>query len=77
MSNAHTLQPMSDGSLDIVQTVSELRATRPRAIAEALITLDQDEALRERLIAEGRKRLECFSWSNCAQATLEVYREIA
>jgi hypothetical protein len=36
MSNAHTLQPMSDGSLDIVQTVSELRATRPRAIAEAL-----------------------------------------
>ena len=36
MSNAHTLQPMSDGTLDIVKTVSELRATRPRAIAEAL-----------------------------------------
>jgi len=48
-----------------------------RAIAEALVTLDQDEALRTRLIAEGYKRLACFSWSNCAQATLAVYRELA
>jgi len=48
-----------------------------RAIAEALVTLDQDEALRARLIAEGHKRLACFSWSNCAQATLAVYRELA
>jgi hypothetical protein len=29
MSNTHTLQPTSDGRLDILQTVSELRATRP------------------------------------------------
>ncbi len=48
-----------------------------RAIAEALVTLDQDDAVRERLITEGRKRLERFSWSNCAKAILEVYREMA
>lgn len=48
-----------------------------RAIAQALVTLDQDEVLRERLIAEGRQRLALFSWSNCAKATLDVYREIA
>ena len=48
-----------------------------RAIAEALVTLDRDEALRARLIAEGHKRVACFSWSKCAQATLAVYRELA
>ena len=47
-----------------------------RAIAEALVTLDQDETVRQRLIAEGHKRLERFSWSTCAQATLAVYREL-
>jgi len=48
-----------------------------RAIAAALVTLDRDEALRARLIAEGHKRVACFSWSKCAQATLAVYRELA
>jgi glycosyltransferase involved in cell wall biosynthesis len=48
-----------------------------RAIAEALATLDRDEALRERLVAEGYKQLERFSWSTCAKATLAVYREMA
>ena len=46
------------------------------AIAEALVTLDQDETVRQRLVAEGHRRLECFSWSTCAQATLAVYREL-
>ena len=46
------------------------------AIAEALVTLEQDETVRQRLIAEGHKRLERFSWSSCAQATLAVYREL-
>jgi glycosyltransferase involved in cell wall biosynthesis len=48
-----------------------------RAIAEALVTLDRDEAMRERLIAEGYKQMERFSWSNCAKTTLEVYQEMA
>jgi glycosyltransferase involved in cell wall biosynthesis len=47
-----------------------------QAIAEALQRLEYDEALRERLIAEGYKRLQLFSWSQCAQATLDVYRAL-
>jgi glycosyltransferase involved in cell wall biosynthesis len=47
-----------------------------RAIAEALVILDQDEMVRQQLIAEGYKQLERFSWSTCAQATLAVYREL-
>jgi glycosyltransferase involved in cell wall biosynthesis len=47
------------------------------AIARALETLDEDSTLRDRLVAEGRRRLELFSWTECARATLEVYKEIA
>jgi glycosyltransferase involved in cell wall biosynthesis len=47
------------------------------AMAEALVRLDQDAALRARCIAEGRKRLELFSWGRCAQMTLAVYQEVA
>jgi glycosyltransferase involved in cell wall biosynthesis len=47
------------------------------AMAEALVRLDQDAAVRARCIAEGRKRLALFRWSHCARATLEVYREVA
>jgi glycosyltransferase involved in cell wall biosynthesis len=47
-----------------------------QAIAEALVTLDRDHALREKLIAAGHAQLERFSWSNCAKATLAVYREL-
>ncbi len=48
-----------------------------QAIAQALVTVDADEALRTRLVAEGRKRLSLFSWKECARKTLAVYREIA
>ena len=47
------------------------------AMAEALVRLDHDAALRARCIAEGRKRLELFSWSRCARTTLTVYQEVA
>ena len=47
------------------------------AIARALRTLDEDEALRDRLIAAGRQRLGRFDWTETARATLEVYREVA
>ena len=46
------------------------------AMAEAMVTLDQDSALREKLIAAGHTQLERFSWSKCAKATLEVYGEL-
>jgi glycosyltransferase involved in cell wall biosynthesis len=47
-----------------------------RAMAEAMVTLDPDSALREKRIAAGHTQLERFSWSNCAKATLAVYREL-
>lgn len=47
------------------------------AIAKALSVLDEDDALRERLIAAGHQRLALFSFDACAKATLEVYREAA
>jgi len=47
------------------------------AIARALTALDEDEVLRERLIAAGRQRLARFDWAESARATLDVYREVA
>jgi glycosyltransferase involved in cell wall biosynthesis len=47
------------------------------AIAGALSRLDQDERLRERLIAAGRDRLAQYDWAKTARATLEIYREAA
>jgi len=47
-----------------------------QAIAEAMQRLEYDEVLRERLIAEGNKRLQLFSWSRCAQVTLDVYKAL-
>jgi glycosyltransferase involved in cell wall biosynthesis len=46
------------------------------AMAEAMVTLDPDSALREKRIAAGHTQFERFSWSNCAKATLAVYREL-
>jgi len=47
-----------------------------QAIADALVLLDQDETVRQRIIAAGYQPLERFSWRACAQATLAVYREL-
>jgi glycosyltransferase involved in cell wall biosynthesis len=46
------------------------------AIAGALLALDKDQILRERLIAAGRQRLALFDWAECARATLEIYRDV-
>jgi len=48
-----------------------------RAMGAALQTLDRDEALRARLSAAGRQRVQRFCWRACAQATLATYREVA
>ena len=47
------------------------------AIAGALMQLDRDEILREKLIAAGRQRLEAFDWTKTARATLGIYRDVA
>jgi glycosyltransferase involved in cell wall biosynthesis len=47
------------------------------AIAQAMLDLSQDEALRQRLIAAGHENVKRFSWSKAAAETLKVLREAA
>ena len=42
------------------------------AIADAMLQLSQDEALRQRLIAAGHENVKRFSWQKAAQETLAV-----
>jgi glycosyltransferase involved in cell wall biosynthesis len=39
---------------------------------EKLVSLKENENLRQELIEKGKKRVKLFSWSKCAQETLEV-----
>lgn len=48
----------------------------PAEIASALILLEKDAALRSRLIENGLKRVQRFSWDNCAAATLAAYGDM-
>ncbi|MGH9672782.1 MAG: glycosyltransferase family 4 protein [Bryobacteraceae bacterium] len=45
------------------------------AIAESLSRLVSDEAVRDRLAAEGPRRARRFSWRAAAESTLRVFRE--
>lgn len=45
------------------------------AIAEAMLRLSRDEALRQRLIAAGYKNVKRFSWEKAARETLEVLKK--
>ncbi|MCE7983831.1 MAG: glycosyltransferase family 1 protein [Caldilinea sp. CFX5] len=47
------------------------------AIAEAMLQLSQDEALRQRLIAAGYENVKRFSWEKAAQETLAVLLQVA
>ena len=47
------------------------------AIAQAMLQLSQDEALRQRLIAAGYENVKRFSWEKAAQETLRVLEEAA
>jgi glycosyltransferase involved in cell wall biosynthesis len=47
------------------------------AIAQAMLRLSQDEALRQELIAAGRRNVERFSWEKAAAETLAVLEEAA
>ena len=44
-------------------------------LSEKLKTLLSDDALREELVAKGRKRAQQFSWEKCAQQTLNVIKK--
>jgi glycosyltransferase involved in cell wall biosynthesis len=43
------------------------------AVAEALIRIVGDQALREDLVRRGHARLGAFSWARCAEGTLESW----
>jgi len=49
---------------------------QPDAIAQAMIQIAEDEAVRHRLIAAGRKRAAEFSWRRAARETLAVYTKL-
>ncbi|MCW8130629.1 MAG: glycosyltransferase [Planctomycetota bacterium] len=44
----------------------------PQAIAETLARIHEDEALREQLVARGRKRLEAYTWTRSAENLFEA-----
>ncbi|MEZ4836330.1 MAG: glycosyltransferase family 1 protein [Caldilineaceae bacterium] len=47
------------------------------AIADAMLRLSQDEALRQQLIAAGHENVKRFSWQKAAQETLAVLEKAA
>lgn len=51
--------------------------TDVEAMAEAMLRLSQDEALRQRLIAAGYANVQRFSWAKAAAETLAVLEEAA
>ena len=47
------------------------------AIADAMLRLSQDEALRQRLIAAGHENVKRFSWAKAASETLALFVRVA
>jgi Glycosyltransferase len=48
----------------------------PEQLAEALVRVLNDRALRETLRAKGFERAKQFTWERAARMTLAVYREV-
>lgn len=46
-------------------------------LADALLRVVQDDALRGRLVRDGMARARSYSWDACAQGVTEVYQRIA
>jgi alpha-1,3-rhamnosyl/mannosyltransferase len=47
------------------------------AMAQALLSLVEDAALRERLARAGIARAREFTWARCADRTVGIYRTVA
>jgi len=45
-------------------------------ITEAMLKITSDNVLRDKLMHLGHKRLEQFSWTKCAEETLEVFKSV-
>ncbi len=48
----------------------------PAAYLEAMVKLTADTSFRDNLSSKGREQARRFSWSKCAQETVDIYREI-
>ena len=46
------------------------------AIADAILRLATDDALRARLVERGLENVKRFSWAKCARETLEVLESV-
>lgn len=51
-------------------------ADSPAQLAEAMLRVANDAALRGELAKRGRERVRAFTWRRCAEATRAVYREL-
>jgi glycosyltransferase involved in cell wall biosynthesis len=49
----------------------------PEALADALLRLEREPALRDQLLAAGHKRLARYSWERAARETRAVFEEAA
>lgn len=58
------------------QTVTYVDPADPRQIATAMLTLETDSALRERMIRDGLVQAASFSWEKTARDTLAFYEQI-
>lgn len=46
-------------------------------IAKAMTKIHRDQRLKERLVGMGLERAKLFSWEKTAQATVDIYRQVA
>src|SRR5207249_2908559 len=58
-----------DAALDVVDF-------RKDEIAELLLRVSTDPAIREHLVARGRERVKSFTWEQTAKRTAEVYLRV-
>lgn len=82
------LEAMSCGTVAVVSNVSSLPEVVGNAgvlfdptsndeLAGILITLAENESLRQELIEKGRQRAEQFGWDKTVAHTVEIYRSLA
>jgi len=62
---------------EVVGNAAELFDPRSAdSLMKAIERVLNDKELRQALIETGRERIKCFSWKQCAEQTLSVYRSV-
>lgn len=69
-SNTSSMPEVSGGAAYIIDPF------KPEEISEGIETLLSDEKLRKKLIRDGMKQAENFSWTNMAKNVLELYNSV-